>query len=65
MKILQNHNKMDTEKGMDTSSIMKYFTPYWHGDIPQEEVIKIRDAYWEYIENISENLPYILSMLAK
>lgn len=50
---------------MKIMSIMKYFTPYWHGDIPEEEVIRIRDSYWQYIENISEKLPFPLRMLAK
>lgn len=50
---------------MQSLSIMKYFTPYWHGDIPYEEVIRIRDSYWEYIENISEQLSFPLRMLAK
>lgn len=56
---------MDTEKRMQTFSIMKYFTPYWHGDIPYEEVIRIRDLYWEYIENISEKLPFSVRILTK
>lgn len=50
---------------MKTLSILKYFTPYWHGDIPDEEGIVIRDSYWQYIDNISEKLPYPLRMLAK
>lgn len=56
---------MDTEKRLETSSIMKYFTPYWYGDIPYKEVIRIRDSYWEYIENISEKLPFTVRILAK
>lgn len=56
---------MDIEKRMETSSIMKYFTRRWYGDIPEEESIRIRDSYWEYIENISEKLPFPVRILAK
>lgn len=56
---------MDTEKRMETSSIMKYFTRRWYGDIAEEESTRIRDSYWEYIENISEKLPFAVRILAK
>lgn len=61
---------MDTEKRMDTPTIMKYFTPLWYGEVldeelSDEEATKIRDSYWEYIENISEQLSFPLRMLAK
>lgn len=49
---------------------MKYFTPLWYGEVldeqlSHEETIKIRDSYWEYIENISEQLSFPVRMLAK
>lgn len=49
---------------------MKYFTPLWYGEVldeelSDEEATKIRDAYWEYIEKISAQLPFPLRMLAK
>lgn len=49
---------------------MKYFTPLWYGEVldeelSDEEATKIRDSYWEYIENISEQLSFPLRILAK
>lgn len=49
---------------------MKYFTPLWYGEVldeelSDEEATKIRDSYWEYIENISEQMSFPVRMLAK
>lgn len=46
--------------------IMKYFTSDWFSSkLSEDEIDRISDEYWAYIDSIFEKLPFALKILSK